>query len=66
MKKIGFLFAAAFALASFSGCKKKSDDAMAKMAEFKDEMCKCKEGDKDCAMKVQKEMQDYAEAHKDM
>jgi len=66
MKKIGFLFAAALALGSFSGCKKKGGDAMAKMGEFKDHMCACKEGDKDCAMKVQKEMADYAEANKDM
>ena len=66
MKKIGIAFMAVFALASFSGCKKKGGDAMAKMGEFKDHMCACKEGDKDCAMKVQKEMADYAEANKDM
>jgi hypothetical protein len=66
MKKIGFLFMATLALGSFSGCKKKGGDAMAKMGEFKDHMCACKEGDKDCAMKVQKEMADYAEANKDM
>ena len=65
MKKIGFLFAAALALGSFSGCKKKGGDMMGKMTEFKDHMCACKDGDKDCAMKVQKEMADYAEAHKD-
>ena len=66
MKKIGFLFMATLALGSFSGCKKKGGDAMAKMGEFKDHMCACKDGDKDCAMKVQKEMADYAEANKDM
>ena len=66
MKKIGFLFAAALAVTSFAGCKKKGGDAMAKMGEFKDHMCACKDGDKDCAMKVQKEMADYAEANKDM
>jgi hypothetical protein len=66
MKKIGIAFMAVFALASFSGCKKKGGDAMAKMGEFKDHMCACKDGDKDCAMKVQKEMADYAEANKDM
>jgi len=65
MKKIGFLFAAALAVGSFSGCKKKGGDMMGKMVEFKDHMCACKDGDKDCAMKVQKEMADYAEAHKD-
>ena len=67
MKKISIAFLAAMSLASF-GCKKKSGagEAMAKMGEFKDHMCACKEGDKDCAMKVQKEMADYAEANKDM
>ena len=66
MKKIGFLFAVAFALGSVSGCKKGGGDAMAKMVEIKDHMCACKEGDKDCVAKVQKEMADYTEANKDM
>ncbi len=65
MKKIGIIFVAALALGSVTGCKKKGGDMMGKMAEFKDKMCACKEGDKDCAQKVQKEMQDYAEANKD-
>jgi len=67
MKKISIAFLAAVSLASF-GCKKKGggSDIVAKMGEFKDHMCACKEGDKDCAMKVQKEMADYAEANKDM
>lgn len=41
-------------------------DPMEAMAKFKDHMCACPAGDKDCAMAVQKEMADYAEAHKDM
>ncbi len=38
-------------------------DMIKKMGEFKDAMCACKEGDKDCASKVQKDMQDYAQAN---
>ena len=66
MNKIGFVLAAVLALGSFSGCKKKDGDAMAKMSEIKDHMCACKEGDKDCVAKVQKEMADYTEANKNM
>ena len=43
-----------------------ASDVMARMVGFKDSMCACKEGDKDCALKVQKDMADYAEAHKEM
>ena len=47
------------ALLAFSGCKKKGGDngaaaAMAKMTEFKDEMCKCK--DAKCAQDVSDKM----------
>jgi len=66
MKKIGVLFAAAVALGSLSGCKKGGGDAMAKMSEITDHMCACKDGDKDCVAKAQKEMADYTEANKDM
>jgi hypothetical protein len=66
MKKIGVLFAAAVALGSLSGCKKGGGDAMAKLTEIKDHMCACKDGDKDCVVKVQKEMAEYTEANKDM
>lgn len=41
-------------------------DPMEAIARFKDEMCACGAGDKDCVMRVQKEMTDYAEAHRDM
>ncbi|MGE5181174.1 MAG: hypothetical protein ACM31C_03890 [Acidobacteriota bacterium] len=64
MKKISIAFLAALSLMSIAGCKKKGDDMMGKMTEFKEKMCACKAGDKDCAMKVQKEMQEYAEGHK--
>ena len=59
MTKLAFAFASAVALASIGGCKKKGGDggagnAMAKMAEFKDRMCACK--DPECARKVSDEM----------
>ena len=56
MQKITLAFAVAMALMSF-GCKKKgggSGEAMAKMTEFKDEMCKCK--DMKCATDVTEKM----------
>ncbi len=48
-------------------CEKRAlaEDVMAVMERFKDAMCACTAGDKDCAMRVQKDMQDYAEAHRD-
>src|SRR4029079_12222914 len=50
MKKISIAFLAALSLASF-GCKKKGGaEASAKMTEFRDRMCACK--DKACADKV--------------
>jgi hypothetical protein len=55
MKKISIAFLAAMSLASF-GCKKKggSGEAIAKMTEFKDKMCACK--DKACTDKVSEDM----------
>lgn len=53
MKNLTIAFLAAVSLMSFAGCKKKAaggGDAMAKAAEFKDQMCKCT--DKACADKV--------------
>ena len=63
MNKLMFAFAATAALMSF-GCKKKSDGggsgaAMAKMTEFKDKMCACK--DADCAKKVNDEMNTWSQ-----
>jgi hypothetical protein len=55
MKNLSIAILAAVSLLSFAGCKKKSgSDAMAKMGEFKDQMCKC--ADKPCADKVQESM----------
>jgi hypothetical protein len=61
MKKMTIAFAAALALASFGGCKKKggAGEAMAKMGEFKDKMCKC--SDKACADKVTEEMTKWSQ-----
>jgi len=66
MKKIAFAFIAAMAVLSFAGCKKKdaAKEAMAKMESFKNDMCKCKEGDKACAEKVEKAMKDYGDSMK--
>jgi len=61
MKKFSIAFACAMALASF-GCKKKGGgDALGKMNEFADEMCKCKDGETDCAKKVQDKMTKWSE-----
>jgi hypothetical protein len=52
------------ALLAFGGCKKKADtsgaEAMAKMAEFKDAMCKCK--DAKCAQDVSDKMTQWTQA----
>jgi hypothetical protein len=54
MKKMSIAFVAAMSLVSFAGCKKKgSGDAMGKIVEMKDKMCKCT--DKGCADKVNDE-----------
>ncbi|HSD87283.1 MAG TPA: hypothetical protein VLB44_07200 [Kofleriaceae bacterium] len=57
MKNLTIAFAIAMTLMTF-GCKKKGGDgageAMAKMTEFKDEMCKCK--DAKCAQDVSDRM----------
>ena len=60
MSKITIAFLAAVTVASF-GCKKKgggAGEAMAKMGEFKDQMCACK--DKACADKVQDAMNKWS------
>jgi len=65
MKKILIVISAVLAVASFTGCKKKGGDsgaALAKMTEFKDKMCKCSEGDMECAKKVSDEMTKWGES----
>jgi hypothetical protein len=58
MKNLTIAFLATATLFSVGACKKKgggdAGEAVAKMTEFKDEMCKCK--DKACADKVQEGM----------
>src|SRR5262245_52319154 len=63
MKKLTLAFAIAMAFVSF-GCKKKgagggAAEAMAKMTEFKDEMCKCK--DAKCAQDVSDKMTKWSQ-----
>jgi hypothetical protein len=63
MNKLTIAFATTMALASF-GCKKKADtagsgEAMAKMTEFKDKMCACK--DAECAKKVNDDMTKWSQ-----
>ncbi len=61
MKNLSIAFLAAVSLVSFAGCKgKKGGDMMAKMTEYKDQMCKCT--DKACADKVVAEMAKAQEA----
>jgi hypothetical protein len=52
MKNLSIAILAALSLLSFVGCKKGggAGDAIAKMTDFKDQMCKC--ADKACAEKV--------------
>jgi hypothetical protein len=55
MKNLSIAVLAALSLLSFAGCKKKGGaDVTAKMAEFRDQMCKCT--DKACADKVMESM----------
>src|SRR5665647_769315 len=58
MKNLTIAFLAAASLFTVGACKKKgggdAGEAMAKMSEFADDMCKCK--DKACADKVQEGM----------
>ena len=55
MKNLSIAILAALSLLSFAGCKKKGGaDMIAKMTEFKDQMCKC--ADKACADKVMADM----------
>lgn len=60
MNKLSIAFLAAVSIASF-GCKKKggAGEAMAKMTEFKDKMCACK--DAKCAQGVQEEMTKWSQ-----
>lgn len=62
MTKLSIAFLAAMALVSF-GCKKKSSggEAIAKMTEFKDRMCACK--DKACTENVAEEMTRWSQAN---
>ena len=56
MKNLSIAIIAALSLLSFAGCKKSGggSNAIAKMGEFKDQMCKCT--DKACADKVAEAM----------
>ena len=56
MKNLSIAVLAALSLMSFAGCKKKggASDTIAKMTDFKDQMCKC--ADKACAEKVTEAM----------
>ncbi len=49
-------------------CEKRAtrDDMMTAFAHFKDAMCACKVGDKDCAMRVQKDMEKFSEDNRDL
>ena len=59
MKNLSIAFLAAVSLMSFAGCKKKGGggEAMAKMSEFKNQMCACT--DKACTDKVAGDMQKW-------
>jgi hypothetical protein len=62
MNKIMIVLVAALSLASF-GCKKKggAGEAMAKMEDFKNKMCACKEHDTKCAQGVTDEMTKWSQ-----
>lgn len=66
MQKILIALIAAVSLAA-PGCKKKSADGggdmMAKMTEYKNQMCACKAGDKACADKVSADMKAWSDQH---
>ena len=66
MQKIWIALVATLSLAA-PGCKKKSGDGggdmVAKMTEYKNQMCACKAGDKGCADKVNADMQKWREQH---
>jgi hypothetical protein len=64
MNKLTFVIVALFAFGAVAGCKKKGGDngaaaAIAKMSEFKDEMCKCK--DAKCAQDVSDKMMKWGQ-----
>jgi len=54
--------------AEASKCERKAarEDMMTAFARFKDAMCACKVGDKDCAMRVQKDLEKFAEDNRDL
>jgi hypothetical protein len=54
MKNLSIAIVATLSLMSFAGCKKKGSDAVGKMNDFKEQMCKCT--DKACADKVTEAM----------
>jgi hypothetical protein len=63
MRNITLAIAVALTLLSV-GCKKKgggAGEAMAKMSEFKDKMCACKEHDTKCAQTVSDEMTKWSQ-----
>jgi phage gp16-like protein len=62
MSKLTISFVIALSLGAF-GCKKGGggDDAVKKMTEFKDAMCKCGDGDTACAQKVLDDQKKYGE-----
>jgi hypothetical protein len=64
MKNLTIAFLAAASLFTVGACKKKGGaaEAVAKMTEFKDAMCKCT--DKACADKVNADMMKYGESMK--
>jgi hypothetical protein len=65
MKNLSIAILAALSLLSFAGCKKKGGSgSIAKMGEFRDQMCKC--ADKACADKVTEAMTKWGqEANKE-
>lgn len=64
MQKISIAMLAMLSFAAL-GCKKKSADSggdmMAKMTEYKNQMCACKAADKACADKVNEDMKKWSE-----
>lgn len=66
MQKLWIALIATVSLAA-PGCKKKSADGggdmMAKMTEYKNQMCACKAGDKACADKVNADMKTWSDQH---
>ena len=60
---VAIAFLAAASLVSFAGCKKGGgSDAVAKMSDFKDKMCACK--DKACVDQVSSDMARWSSGRK--